>query len=603
MLSEIVTRIVGTCASSYSKLIGRAAKVGGPVSAAVATLADLGAPVAASNAILAVLCVSVTVLAAVMWFGRYQREMRLALADGKISQEEMSHATETNGWAVTFAFGMVGSIMLGFAVCAQALVPKNDDGGPDRGVLATLMPALQKVQDSVFRIEKKVDAIAADTTQIKAATTDIKTATAEIKTTTADIKTDTTVMRQQTAQVVAKLDDLAKVFEEASKRDGLIAEPQTPAEHYHNARFAEVKSDFATARKSYNAFLASGVEFIDPYLAYTDMLKVQDGVDGAREVVTALRKNNTTLSLEAAAALLLPKAQRLTALEALAAKAPEFAPAAYLISREFSAEKLGDQTIADKNAEKKWLDGFRALNEAGKFQKYILDKKEGKKWLDDVEARAARIAAMPAAVLKNPVTLTAMQSNDGWMLTFGFADYKIRKVEWRPEGQGDFKDTGLSTTMNSQTGQPMPNLFLSVGKVTEGDHAYEVRYEDMAGQMNGPYKVSFNTAATTLAIGKQVLGGQVGSWIHLRDYNGELLCYFTTLLSYRSSLKTIRYSLDSEALDKTFPFKQPPPGKSAAGIDFSAPIHLSLPTKTRFVAVQLEYADGTLSEVKKFSKD
>ncbi len=602
MPSEIVSRIVGTCASSYSKLAGRAAKVGGPASAMIATLADLGAPIAASRAILAVACVAITVLAGVMWFGRYQRAMRVALADGRITQDELAHATETNGWAVTFAFGLVGSIMLGFAVFAQGLVPKKDDGDPDRGVLATLVPALQKMQDSLFNIEKKVDAIAADTTQIKATTTEIKATTTDIKTTTTEIKADTTAMREQTAQVSAKLDDLAKLFEEASKRDGIIPNPQTPAEHYHNARFAEVKADFATARKSYNAFLASGVEFIDPYLAYTDMLKVQDGVEGAREVAAALRKSNTTLSLEAASALMLPKAQRVPALEELAKKAPEFAPAVYLLSREFSAEKLGDQTIADKNAEKKWLDGFRSLNDEGKFQKYVLDKKEGKKWLDDVEARAARLAAMPSAILKNPVTLTAMNTNDGWMLTFGFADYKIKKIEWRTEGAADFKDTGLSTITNSQTGLPMPVMSVSAGKLAPGDHALEVRYVDMADQMNGPYKVSFNTDATTLAFGKQVLGSMSGSWIMLRNYEGKLLCYFTTLLSYRNALKTIRYSLDSDALDKTFPFKQPKPGKAANEIDTSDTIYITLPNKTQFVMVQLEYSDGTMSEVKKFSK-
>lgn len=415
------------------------------------------------------------------------------------------------------------------------------------------------------------------------------------------VEADKTVAREQTAQVVAKIDDLAKLFEEASKHDGIIANPQSPADHYHNARFAEVKADFATARKSYNAFLASGVEFIDPYLAYTDMLKAQDGVEGAREVIIALRKNNTTLSMEAAAALLQPKTQRLASLLALAEKSPDFAPAAYLISREFSAEKLGDQTIADKNDEKKWLDAFRSLNDAGKFQKYILDKKEGKKWLDDVDTRAARLAAMPAAVLKNPVTLTAMQSNDGWMLTFGFADYKIKKIEWRNEGEGDFRDTGVSAIMNSQTGLPMPNMSISAGKLPPGDHSMEVRYVDMSDKLNGPFKVGFNTEDATLAFGKQVLGSLSNSWISLRDYDGKLLCYFTTLLSYRNSLKSIRYSLDSDALDQTFPFKQTPPGQSPFEIAPDDTVYLTLPKTTKSVTVQLEFADGTMSEVKKFS--
>ena len=415
------------------------------------------------------------------------------------------------------------------------------------------------------------------------------------------VEANTTVVREQTAQVVSKIDDLAKLFEEASKHDGIIANPQTPADHYHNARFAEVKSDFAMARKSYNAFLASGVEYIDPYVAYADMLKVQEGGDGAREVLTALRKSNSTLSLEAVSALLLPKAQRIETLRALAEKAPDFSPTAYLLSREFSAEKLGDQTIADKNEEKKWLDAFRGLNTAGKFQKYILDKKEGQKWLSDVDARAAKLAAMPESVLKNPVSLTAMQSNDGWMMTFGFADYKIKKVEWRYEGDADFKDTGVSTIVNPQTGMPMPNMSVPLGKLKAGTYSMEVRYVDITDKTNGPFKVSFNTEDVTLAFGKQVLGSLMNSWVRLREYDGKLLCYFTSLLSYRSSLKSIRYSVDSEALDKTFAFSPPKPGQSPYEINTDETIYLTLPLTTKSVTVQLEYADGTLSEKKTFT--
>lgn len=540
MIGSLFSSLAGSCAGSYRALMGRAAKVGAPASAFVAMLGDLGAPVAASNLILTGLCLLVTLLSGFMWFGRYQRAMRAAHADGRITQEELAHATETNVWSVTFAFGLVGTLILGFVLLAQSMVPQPPDEAPERGVLATVMPPLQKLQDSLFNLEKKVDAIAADT--------------AAIKTTTSDIKSDTAAIAGQTAQVSRKLDDLARLFEEASKHDGLISNPRTAAEHYHNARYAELKADFATARKSYNAFLATGADFIDPALAYTDMLKVQDGAEGAREVAAAVLKSNRTLSMEAAAALLLPKNQRLPALEAVLEKAPDFAPAVWLLGREFSAARLGEQTIADKNAEKKWLDRFAALNEAGQFQKYVMDKKEGQKWLEDAAARSAKLAAMPEAVLKNPVTLTPMQSGDGWMLTLGFADYKIKKVEWRHAGTGDFQDTGGSAIINPQTGQPMPNLSIAAGRLTPGDHALEVRYTDAADQPQGPFKVSFNTDAATLGMGKQTLGSLVNSWVSLKRSNGRVLCYFTTLLTCRGALKTIRYSVDSEALDEVFAF-------------------------------------------------
>ena len=148
----------------------------------------------------------------------------------------------------------------------------------------------------------------------------------------------------------------------------------------------------------------------------------------------------------------------------------------------------------------------------------------------------------------------------------------------------------------------MPNLSISVGKVAAGDHTMEVRYVDMADHWNGPFTVSFNTASATLAFGKQVLNQLTGSWVSLRDLNGQTFCYFTTLLSYRNSLKQIRYSLDSEALDRTFPFKPVKDGQNPFEIG-NETLYLSLPKKVQFVAVQLEFADGTLSDVKKFLKE
>jgi len=579
MSNGLFSSIVGTCAGSYRNLMGRAVKVGGPAGGLVGVLADLGAPVADLVLYFTLACAAITLAAGIIWFGKRQKALRAALSDGKITQEELAHATESSGWSITFAFGLVATVVLGIVFLAQAVVTKPDDG-PERGVVATLVPALQKMQDSMFKIEKDV---------------------AEIKTVTGETKAQTERIENKTEQVITKLDDLSRLFEEVSKRDGLIPNPQTPAEHYHNARFAEVKSDFATARKSYNAFLASGVEFIDPYLAYTDMLKVQDGAEGAREVIATLRKSNTTLSLEAAEALLLPKTARTGTLKKLIERAPEYAPAVYLLSREFSAEKLGEQTIADKKEEKAALDQFRALNEKGQFQKYVLDKKEGKKWMDDVDARYARLAAMPDQVLKTPVTLSAQQSNQGWMITLGFADYKVKKIEYRLDEQGDFKDTGLGTVANPQTGLPMPNPFFNAENLKEGEHTVEVRYVDMTDKVNGPYKLSFNTNTAAIAMGKQVLNQLAPTWVMFRDYEGKTLLYFTSLLSYRGALKTIRYSLDTDALDKTYPFKPPAPGEGAFTIGEGLP-YIEVPAATKSACVQLEYADGTLSEKKTFQK-
>ncbi len=580
MSNGFLTSIVGTCAGSYRHLMGRAVKVGGPAGGLMAMLADLGAPIAALAKYSTIGFAAITLVAGWVWFGKRQRALRAALSDGKITQEELAQATESNGWSITFAFGLVATMILSLALVAQMLMPKPDEPGPDRGVLATVMPSLQKMQDSLFNIQKDVS---------------------EIKTVTGETKAQTERIEGKTDAVITKLDEMSRAFEEAGKQGGMIAEPKTPADHYHNARFAELKADFATARKSYNAFLASGVEFMDPYLAWSDMLKVQEGLDGAREVIAAMRKTNTTLSLEAAGSLLLPKAARVGSLKKLLERAPDFSPAVYLISREYSAEKLGEQTVADKKEEKAALESFRALNEKGQFQKYILDKNEGKKWLDDAESRWARLSGMSDKVLETPVTLNAAQTGQGWTLTFGFADFKLKKIECRLDAQGEFTDTGVGTVLHPQTGLPIPNPTFNAGNLAAGDHSVEVRYTDMSDKLNGPYLLRFNTASASLAAAKQALNQLNPNWLMFRDYDGKTLLYFTAILSYRGSLKTIRYSLDGDTLDKTWPFQPPSPGEAPFTIGEGLPF-IAVPGTTKSACVQLEWADGTLSEKKTFPR-
>lgn len=474
-------------------------------------LADLGAPVAALAKYCTIGFAVITLVAGWVWFGKRQRALRAALSDGKITQEELAHATESNGWSITFAFGLVATLILSLALVAQLLMPKPEDGGPDRGVLATMMPALQKMQDSLFNIQKDVT---------------------EIKSVTGETKAQTERIEQKTAQVITKLDEMSRAFEEASKQGGMIAGPKTPAEHYHNPRFAEVKADFAAARKSYNAFLATGVEFMDPYLAWTDMLKVQEGLDGAREVIASMRKTNTTLSLAAAEALLLPKAARTGASKKLLERAPEFSPAVYLLSGEFSAEKLGEQTVADKREEKAALESFRALNEKGQFQKY---------------------------------------------------------------------DTGAGSVLHPQTGLPIPIPTVNAENLAAGDHTVEVRYTDVTGKVNGPWQLRFNTAAAALAAAKQALNQIAPTWVSFRDYDGKTLLYFTAILPYRGSLKAIRYSLDGETLDKTWPIKPPAPGEAPYSPGEGLPF-IVVPGTTKSACVQLEYADGAQSEKKVFAR-
>ena len=85
-----------------------------------------------------------------------------------------------------------------------------------------------------------------------------------------------------------------------------------------------------------------------------------------------------------------------------------------------------------------------------------------------------------------------------------------------------------------------------------------------------------------------------GSWLSFRDYDGKVLLYFTTLMSYRPAIKEVHYSLNSEALDQNFKFK-PTDKMFEVGDD----LYLTVPGNTQFANVQLTCKDGTKSPVQK----
>ena len=91
-----------------------------------------------------------------------------------------------------------------------------------------------------------------------------------------------------------------------------------------------------------------------------------------------------------------------------------------------------------------------------------------------------------------------------------------------------------------------------------------------------------------------MLNATAGSWLSFRDYEGKVLLYFTHLMSYRPLLKEIRYSLNSDALDKTFAFRP-----SDKMFEVGEELYLAVPRETQFATVQVTYKDGTLSTPQK----
>ncbi|MEY2503742.1 MAG: hypothetical protein QOG27_22, partial [Verrucomicrobiota bacterium] len=395
----------------------------------------------------------------------------------------------------------------------------------------------------------------------------------------------------------ATLEKIADRFEALASNGGIIQNAKTPEEHYHNARIHELGGNFSSARKEYNDYLFSNLEAIDPWLSYLAMLKSAEGKAGAAEAMRYMadKLKPPTVSYQTAMALLEDGEARIAKLSALAEKNPDFGPLPWLISQEYSEARRGDQTLADKRAEKEWLEKFRAANAAGKFEKFFIDKKEAQKWSETADQRWAALTSTPDKVLENPISLTAQYSNSGWAIIFILTDFKAKELFYRLDGKGEFVSTGHLPTKNAQTGLPMIQTYVPLPNLAPGEHSVEAKYVDRNDKSNGPYTLKFSTQGEELAQGKQMLEMTKGSWLSFRDYDGKVLLYFTHLLSYRPVIKEIRYSINSEALDREFKFK-PSDKMFIAGDDV---VYLTVPPDSKYASVQITYKDGTKSGVQK----
>lgn len=78
--------------------------------------------------------------------------------------------------------------------------------------------------------------------------------------------------------------------------------------------------------------------------------------------------------------------------------------------------------------------------------------------------------------------------------------------------------------------------------------------------------------------------------------------YFSHLISYRCAIDSVMYAVDSDTPDTQFETGPCDPDNPHA-VPESGPgskIHIIVPKATGYVTVQLSYADGTRSEVKRF---
>ena len=454
-----------------------------------------------------------------------------------------------------------------------------------QGVLATHIPLIAELQQSLGLIRQDIAEIRQTTTRTAEAVTRVEDSTKRTEIATQSIA-------QSSDRMAASLEAIQQGFAGLIKSGGVIENASRPEEHYHNARLYEQRGDYGNARRSYNAFFAYRLNLLDPHLRYQSFLKIQEGRAGAREIYAALAEQDKRPLMEFVRILLQDAPQRTDALKSFLAANADFAPGYYEVSRDYSAARKGTQSLGDKQAELDSLERFKALHAEGKFLRYFLDQTVAAEWLDDADARLKSLAVLKQSAASMPVALSAMRSNSDWMISFQMKEIP-KEIFYRLDGEESFRSTGLMESTNSATGLKIPNMSISL-KPNVGPTKIAIKYTDVGDEMRGPFVLDFDPETALVAAQKKMLDLTKNSWVAFRDFDGKVLLYFTQLISNRCAISTVAYGIDTTATPNTFalePCNAKDPYNVGDGL-----IYITVPSNSKYATVRLSYKDGTQSE-------
>ncbi|TPN84288.1 methyl-accepting chemotaxis protein [Mesorhizobium sp. CU2] len=519
------------------------------------------------------------------------------------------------------------------AAIASGVYAVQQETSSQNGVIAALVPAVAQLQQSLGIVSEKVAKIEKTVTETQKTVEEVKKSTDTVAKTTEQIAatqqqqaaqgaetqksveavkqtTDTLAAGQKqqqaqaeklqatTEQIAASIDTIAKGFAQLSAQGGAIGDPKRPDEFYHNARVYELAGDMLNARRSYLAFAGFDVDAVDPYTRFATLIRVQDGKAGAREVFGQLAEKAKAPSIKLVHLLQFDDAQRLDKLNAFIAANPDYAPAYFLLAQEFSEDRLGSQTLADKRNEAQALTKFVSYEKDGGLLKYFVDQTQLADWLDRSRSRLTALGDVLDPSRFAP-TLTPMRSNAGWSMTISLPE-PATAISWRLGDTGPFIDTGVMAMNDQRTGKPMPNPSFELPDSTAAT-TIAIKYLDIRGRETGPFDIRFDPDGALQQGNKQILDQFWTSWIAFDSGGNHGLVYFTQMLSYRCAIKAVHYSLNGTTLDKEI--KMPPcDAKDPYSIPDNYQPYFKVKDDITSMAVQVTYTDGTKSPVREYKR-
>ena len=382
----------------------------------------------------------------------------------------------------------------------------------------------------------------------------------------------------------------------ALSKDGIVTEPASIAELYHNARLQEGK-DKPAALRSYAALLAKSTEFLDVDLRYAGLLRAVNGVPASRATFADLARSGPSKALALVSATQAEPVERRGRLEALAADDPDFAPTSYFLAEDYMTGRQSGPTLTERRLAFDALNTFLETSTQSSLAGAFLDRSVLTSWREAASKRQSEIEGSFAG-LKTRTTATFARAETGWTVSLSLPEPALG-IMVRLGEQGEFRSTGTLPSEDPRTGQPMPRTTFEIPAMSNRATLY-VGYTDVAGHAAGPFPIQFDPTTSLIASSRDTLERFPESWVTFRPDLPALLSV-TQLVSNRCAISRALIGFGDNAPREPVPLP-PCNEQNPYAIPANARSVLNIPPDTETVQVQLTYADGTESTVRTFRR-
>lgn len=323
---------------------------------------------------------------------------------------------------------------------------------------------------------------------------------------------------------------------------GIISAPSSYNDFYHNARVHELGGNMLEARKDYEKYFETNLSYIDPFLSYAQIIKAIEGPSSAGEFLGKLRD----LYPENPAAALVyalnktAREDKEALLNTLATKFPDYGPIFYYQLELYSYKESGVPTLAEQTKAQEALKKIDELEKKGMFSKFFIDQKVLSEKQDFIKSQSSMANSYYGNMVKNPIDFKIEYVNGSVSMSF-IPMEMVKKIFYRIDGQGEFKDTGSMGITAPGSTDSLPN-YSTIEALKVGKHTAEVKYIDAKGQESPVAKFDFEITPLKIDfMGYKIQNprtGKAGPYIYYNFYNAE------------DGESVVKYSFDSEAYDQ-----------------------------------------------------